>query len=213
MRSPGQGACTTTSSRETCEYTFTIIHRNVQGISVVNKLEIIVDMTITKGINGYSIQETWKLRVYTTTIREHIIFRYVMEENNNNKGRIISGISIILGPALLQAWTRSRKPAPITSQSNYEFPGRMIGVALSFRNKYNISKDRYHWKAKGKINSFFALSTIQSSMLIKESPTKILEGSIQISRLIRKCCLDKTQLERGHLFGDVFICFRDQWHR
>ena len=46
--------------------------------------------------------------------------------------RIISGFTIILGPALIQAWTRAGKPPPTTSQPNFEFTRRMIGVTLSF---------------------------------------------------------------------------------
>ena len=108
-------------------------------------------MMITKGTNGYCLQETWKLRKYTTTIREHIIFHHGTEENNDKKGRISIGVAIILGQSLLQDWTLSGKPPPITSPSNSNFLGIMIGVTLSFPKKSNITWDKYNWKAKGEI--------------------------------------------------------------
>ena len=64
-----QGLCTTTSPGYTFPCTCTILNYNVQGLSGNKKLEKIVKMMIAKGINGYCLQETWKNRTYTTTIR------------------------------------------------------------------------------------------------------------------------------------------------
>ena len=152
--SPGQGACTTTSSGDTCPYACTILNQKVQGLSGTDKLEKIVGMMIAKGRNWCCLQETQKLRTYTTTIRENIIFHHGVEEKRNRKGRISIGITIILGLALIQAWTRVGKPPPITSSSKSKFPGRIIGVTLSFPNRPNKSTNTYHWKAKGDMKVF-----------------------------------------------------------
>ena len=61
---------------------------------------------------------------------------------------------IILGPALTQAWARSRKLKPVTSPENSKFPGRMLGVTLSFPNFSNRRKDTYNRKAKVSIKFF-----------------------------------------------------------
>ena len=61
---------------------------------------------------------------------------------------------IILGPALTQAWTRAGKLKPITSPENSKFPGRIIGITLSFPNFSNRRKDTYNRKAKGTIKLF-----------------------------------------------------------
>ena len=61
---------------------------------------------------------------------------------------------IILGPDLTQAWTRAGKLEPITYSPTSWFPGRMIGVTLSFPNFSNRPSDTYHWRAKGQIKLF-----------------------------------------------------------
>ena len=83
---PGQIVCTTSSPEDTCPHTCTILNQNVQVLSGDDKLDIIVDMMIAKGINGYCLQESWKLGTYTTTIQEHTIFHRGMEEKSNRKG-------------------------------------------------------------------------------------------------------------------------------
>ena len=94
------------------------MNQNVQGLSGDYKLEKNLEMIIMKCINGYCLQETWKLGTYTKIIRDHIILHHGMEEKNNNKGRVSSGVTIILGPELLQDWTRAGKTSPIISPSN-----------------------------------------------------------------------------------------------
>ena len=74
---------------------------------------------------------------------------HVMEEKRNNKLSISSAVAIILGPALVQACTIEGKPPPITSPSNSEFPGIMIGVTLRSPNSSNRSTDTYYLKDKG----------------------------------------------------------------
>ena len=68
----------------------------------------------------------------------------------------ISGVTIILSPALIRAWNMAGKPPPITSEINNEFPGRMIGVTLCFPNRPNKLSDRYHKRGRGMIKIFLA---------------------------------------------------------
>ena len=63
-------------------------------------------------------------------------------------------VMIILGPDLIQAWTRAGKLEPITSSPISRFLGRMIGVTLSFPNFSNRPSDTYHRRAKGSIELF-----------------------------------------------------------
>ena len=113
-------------------------------------------MMIAKGIRGYFIEETWKLVTYTPTIQELVIYHHKMEENKNRKGRISSGVAVIIGPELIQAWTRSGKPPPITPPSNSEFPGRIIVVTLIFPLSSNRLMATFHRNDKGDIKCFDA---------------------------------------------------------
>ena len=62
-----------------------------------------------------------------------------------------SGVAIILGPPLLWAWDMAGKPPPIKSASNYDFPGRTIGINLCFLNRSNKRADTYHKRENGRI--------------------------------------------------------------
>ena len=77
-----------------------------------------------------------------------------MNDKPQQLGRVSSGVMIIFGPALTQAWTRAGKLKPITSPENSKFPGRIIGITLSFPNFSNRRKDTYNRKAKGYIKLF-----------------------------------------------------------
>ena len=77
-----------------------------------------------------------------------------MDEKHQRLGRTSAGVMIILGPDLTQAWTRAGKLEPITYSPTSRFPGRMIGVTLSFPNFSNRPRDTYHRRAKGSIKLF-----------------------------------------------------------
>ena len=49
------------------------------------------------------------------------------------------------------------KPPLITSASNFDFPGGMVGVNLCFPNHSNKIADTYHKRGKGRIKIFLAL--------------------------------------------------------
>ena len=68
---------------------------------------------------------------------------------------------IIPNPVLTQALVRAGKLKPITSSPTSTFPGRMIGVTLSFPNFSNRPSDTYRRKAKGSI-TFFLYSIYHS---------------------------------------------------
>ena len=82
------------------------------------------------------------------------MFHHGMNENPQRQGRMSAGVMIILSPDLTRAWTRAGKLKPITSPPTSKFPGRTIGITLSFPNKSNRSTDTYHRKAKGIIKIF-----------------------------------------------------------
>ena len=48
------------------------------------------------------------------------------------------------------------KPTPITSASNSNFPGQIIGVTLCFSNHSNKKADTYHNWGRGRIKIFLA---------------------------------------------------------
>ena len=73
-----------------------------------------------------------------------------------HRGRANSGVAIILGPALIRYWDMAVKLPPITSASNSDFPGQMIGVTLCFPNRPNKISDTYHKRGKGRIKIFLA---------------------------------------------------------
>ena len=61
---------------------------------------------------------------------------------------------IILDLVLTEAWYQARKVEPITLVTKSSFPGRIIGVTLSFLNRSNRKGDTYTRKTKGRIKSF-----------------------------------------------------------
>ena len=71
-----------------------------------------------------------------------------------HRGRVSSGVAIILGPAVLRVWYMASKPTPIASASNYDFPGKMIGVSLYFSNHSNKKADTYHKRGREIIKIF-----------------------------------------------------------
>ena len=61
---------------------------------------------------------------------------------------------IILGPDLTRAWARAGKLEPLQSSPSSKFPGRIIGVTLSFPNTSNRPSDKYRRKGNGSIKLF-----------------------------------------------------------
>ena len=128
----------------------------MQGITGGDKLEKTIKLMITRGIHGYCLQETWLLRKFFRTIREHLLLHHGMAKKPCLRGRASSGVAIILGPTLLRAWDMAGKPPPINLSPDSDLPGWMIGVTLCFPNRSNKRSDKFHKRGKGKINIFLA---------------------------------------------------------
>ena len=110
---------------------------------------------IERKIHGYCLQETWQIGNYCKTIRGHTIFHHgINDRPPGTLGRNTAGVMIILGPDLTRAWARAGKLEPLVSSPSSKFPGRIIGVTLSFPNASNRRKDRYRRTAKGSIKLF-----------------------------------------------------------
>ena len=122
-----------------------------------DKLEKKIKLMITRGIHRYCLQETWLLGTFSRTIRSHLLLQHGMAKKPCHKGRASIGVTIILGLALPWDCDMAGKPPPITSASNSEFPGRMIGLTLCFSNRSNKKADTYHKRGKGRINIFLDL--------------------------------------------------------
>ena len=139
-----------TCSRDTCPHTCSIWNQNINrlGGSCNNTLENLISTMIAQRTQAYCIQETWHLHNYMLTIRGYTVLHHGMDGKPQRLGRTSAGVMIILGPDLTQAWTRAGKLEPITSSPTSRFPGRMIGVTLSFPNLSNRTRDTYHQRAK-----------------------------------------------------------------
>ena len=63
---------------DTCPHTCVILNQNVNGLGkdTDEKLENIIEMMIARNIQGYCLQETWKLGSSTISIRDHTIFHH-----------------------------------------------------------------------------------------------------------------------------------------
>ena len=88
------------------------------------------------------------------TIQGYTVLHHGMDEKPQQFVRTSAWVMIIFGPDLTQAWTRAGKLEPITSSHTSRFPGRMIGVTLSFPYFSNRPRDTYHWRAKVSIKLF-----------------------------------------------------------
>ena len=85
-----------------------------------------------------------------------LLFHYGMVNKSSQRVQVSNSVAIILGPSILRAWNTSRKPHPITSASNSNFPGNMISVTLCFPNRSNNKIDKYHKRGKGVIKIFLS---------------------------------------------------------
>ena len=141
---------------DTCPQVCLVLNQNVQGLTGEEKLEKTIDFMIVRGIHGYCLQETWLIGKFYRTIRGHLLIHHGMKTKPCHRGWTSSGVAIILGLALLSAWDMAGKPPPITSASNSDFPGRMIGVTLCFPNRSNKKADRYHKRGRWVIKIFLA---------------------------------------------------------
>ena len=145
-----------TRSSDTCPQECHVMKQNVQGITGEDKLDKTIDLMITRGIHGYFLQGIWLLRTSSRTIRGHLLLHHGMAKKPCHRVWSSRVVAIIIGPALLRAWEMAGKPPPITSASNSDFPGQMIGVTLCFSNRSNKKADTYHKRDKGRINIFLA---------------------------------------------------------
>ena len=141
---------------DTCPHTCILLNQNVNGFGREDEeLENIIESIIDSKIHGYCIQETWKLGMFTKTIRGHTVFHHgINERAPDAKGRNSAGVMIILGPDMTHTWTRAGKLAPVHSSLMSKFPGRILGVTLSFPNASNRPSDTYHQRAKDSIELF-----------------------------------------------------------
>ena len=100
-------------------------------------------MMIARNVHSYYLQETLQLGSYSTTIRDHTIFQHGMVSRTHAQGRNSTWMMIILGPDLTQAWARAGKLKPLQPRLTLKYPGWLIGVALSFPNRWNGQSDTY----------------------------------------------------------------------
>lgn len=177
-----------------CPHTCVILNQNVNGLGgrADDKLEKIAEMMIDRKIHGYCLQDTWKLGLYTTTIRGHTIFHHGMESRPNAQGRNSAGVMIILGPDLTRAWARSGKLEPLHSKRHSKYPGRLIGVTLSFENHSNRKTDTHSKRAKGNIKILFAWRIILMIMKSRPNFTTIWTALFRIGRVNRSFFLGRT---------------------
>ena len=145
-----------TRSSDTCPQVCHIMNQNMQGITEEEKLDKTIKLVITGGIHGYCLQEMCILGTFSRTIQGQLLLHHGMKTNICHRGRASSGVAIILGPTLLRAWDMAGKTPPITSDSNSNFPGWMIGTNLCFYNRSNKKADTYHKRVKGRIKIFLA---------------------------------------------------------
>ena len=81
-----------------------------------------------------------------------------MERRKKFKGRISTGVAVILNPMLTKAWSRAGKLLPVTSDKSLNFSGGMTGVTICFSYRSNRPKDAYNReKNKGIIFYMFNL--------------------------------------------------------
>ena len=120
------------------------------------KLDKTIELMISRGIHRYYLQGKWILGAFSRLIQGHLLLHHGMAKKTCHKGQASSSVTLILGPALIQAWEMVGKPTPITSASNSDFPGRMIGVTLCFSNRSNKKADTCHKRGKVRINIFLA---------------------------------------------------------
>ena len=141
---------------DTCPHNCTVFNQSVNGLGGKqdDKLEKVISLTRERKIHAYCIQETWQLHNYMLTIRGYTVFHHGLNENPQHQGRTSAGVMIILNPALTQAWALAGKLKPVISSPVSTFPGRMIGVTLSFPNFLNRPTDTFKRKAKGSIKLF-----------------------------------------------------------
>ena len=113
---------------------------------------------IARNIHRYCLQKTRKLGSSTISIRDHTIFHHGIESRPNAQGRNSAGVMIILGSDLTWAWARAGKLEPMKYNPNSKYPGRLIGVTLSFPNQSNRKSDTFSKKARGNIKIFLCSS-------------------------------------------------------
>ena len=109
---------------------------------------------IARSIHGYCLQDTWQLGSHSKTIIDHTIFHHGLESQPNTQTWNSAGVMIILGPDFTWAWARAGKLEPIQYKPNSKYPGRLIGVTLSFLNHLNCKSGTFSKRAKGDIKLF-----------------------------------------------------------
>ena len=126
------------STNETCPAIGIVYTQNVKGLTGKDKgLESLVDpilyLMIRQNIMVYCIQETWTLGSCSTLVQVHMVIRHNREERTiGSKGRIPSGVAIILSPTACETWRAAGSKPPITTPMDFPFLGRFIGAKLRF---------------------------------------------------------------------------------
>ena len=121
-------------------------------------------MTVVKGVHCHCMHETWLLGSLSAMVQRHLLFHHGMVTKTNQRGRVSSGISIILVPSIIRTCNMSGKPPPVTSTSTSDLYVRMLGINLWFRNWSNKKSDQYHKRGKGNIKLFLARWNIMNQI-------------------------------------------------
>ena len=99
------------------------------------------------------------------------------------------------------------KPPPITSPSNSDFPGQMIGVTILFTKRPNTISDTYHKKGRGRIKIY--LSSIYYSVeheekkRFNEEPASFYNAIPRKSELLSDQNINTNFDVRSNMLSDV----------
>ena len=123
---------------EICPSRGVVYNKNINGLSGKDKnldslLEPQIDITITKGVMVYCVQETWVVGNSVVMVRGHMIFLHNrVKRVEGIIGRNPGGVAIILAPSAVVAWKEPGLSPPTTTPLTSKFVGRFVGIKMSF---------------------------------------------------------------------------------
>ena len=79
----------------------------MNGLGGDEKLEKLVETITQRNVARFCVQETWKLGNFIPTIRGHMIIHHGIGGKKNLKGRMSTGVVVILNPVLTKVWSRA----------------------------------------------------------------------------------------------------------
>jgi len=109
----------------------TIVTQNARGLPLDDdtKLQSIINQMQLHNWDAVCLQETWRLGSDEFYINGYKIILQGHTTKTNNKGRVMTGVCIILNP-LLDAAHKLAKNSRITLPEQHEHEGRFLGIHL-----------------------------------------------------------------------------------